>query len=312
MGMRSRLYGLTVESPRALSRPADPDSPVDVVIEFDDEPADQSDPIDGTTVLLDPAESRRYELVRRADGSLRYRLNGLADVEIDEDWSHLSCRMVPGADPRLLDVVLAGLVMATRMSIAGDVVLHSSGIEVDGSVVGLVGRSGGGKSTLAAMSCLAGARLVTDDVLRLRPRDGAFWCPTGVGHLRLRPTSKVLAENEDVAHDMSGDGRHLFAPDLAADREHRVDRLVMIRLVSEDGRLLRQRIPDAAALMAMMHQQRVLGWRDPDLNARHFAGLGELIDRVPVYAIDVPWGVEAGGIGEPLLELLTTPDDEAS
>lgn len=62
--------------------------------------------------------------------------------------------------------------------------------EVGGRAVAFIGSSGIGKTTLKALCCAAGARLVTDDVLRVEPRDGEGWCFHGTCTLRLRPAHR--------------------------------------------------------------------------------------------------------------------------
>jgi hypothetical protein len=64
-------------------------------------------------------------------------------------------------------------------------VLHASAVEIDGHVVGVLGPSGMGKSSLAAQLVLQGATFFTDDVLALE--SGAD------GHLRAHPGLSVLA-----------------------------------------------------------------------------------------------------------------------
>src|SRR5262249_28541243 len=46
--------------------------------------------------------------------------------------------------------------------------LHAAAVRLNGAAIGLMARSGGGKSTLAAALVLRGARMLCDDVLPLR------------------------------------------------------------------------------------------------------------------------------------------------
>lgn len=71
-----------------------------------------------------------------------------------------------------LDIIVYSNWLANR----GDLLLHASGIAIDGKGYAFVGRSGAGKSTLA--SSLMGKQNVTilgEDQVALRYKDGAFW-----------------------------------------------------------------------------------------------------------------------------------------
>jgi hypothetical protein len=63
--------------------------------------------------------------------------------------------------------LLLNQVLPVVLGRRGRLVLHASAIAIDDAVIAFVGRSGVGKSTLAAACCGAGARLVTDDALVL-------------------------------------------------------------------------------------------------------------------------------------------------
>lgn len=86
--------------------------------------------------------------------------------------------------------------------------LHASAVEVDEGVIAIVGRSGQGKSTLAAMLCAAGAKLITDDALRVVADDDGVCCFSGTSTLRLRPGAADLARAfaPGTAHS-TADGR---------------------------------------------------------------------------------------------------------
>ena len=72
----------------------------------------------------------------------------------------------------MVAILVTGLLVAYLLILDGQCVLHASAVEVDGAAVAFLGRSGIGKSTMATLCCAAGARLVTDDVLRLDTTSG--------------------------------------------------------------------------------------------------------------------------------------------
>ena len=71
--------------------------------------------------------------------------------------------------------------------------LHASAVAVDGIGLAFVGQSGRGKSTVAALMCVDGAELVTDDVLTVDPGPPVR-CQGGASELRLRAAAAHLAD----------------------------------------------------------------------------------------------------------------------
>ena len=89
--------------------------------------------------------------------------------------------------------VYAGNVLATVLELRGECILHASCVHVGGSTVAVVGDSGMGKSTVAALFCAEGAQLVSDDALRIDCADGNPICYRGTGQIRLRPAAARYA-----------------------------------------------------------------------------------------------------------------------
>lgn len=82
-----------------------------------------------------------------------------------------------------LDIL--GRVLATAMHAAGDLCFHASAVAIGGEGIAFLGSKGLGKSTLAWAMVRAGARLITDDTLRVQLDPGPLAHP-GVHELRLR------------------------------------------------------------------------------------------------------------------------------
>jgi hypothetical protein len=87
-------------------------------------------------------------------------------------------------DAARLDII--GRVLATAVHAAGAVCFHASAVAVDGEAIAFLGAKGFGKSTLAWALVRAGARLLTDDTLRVQ-LDATPVAYPGVHELRLRP-----------------------------------------------------------------------------------------------------------------------------
>ena len=79
-----------------------------------------------------------------------------------------------------------GRVLAIALHAAGDLCFHASAVTIGGTAMAFLGSKGMGKSTIAWALVRAGAKLITDDTLRVRlgPQLTAY---PGVHELRLRP-----------------------------------------------------------------------------------------------------------------------------
>ena len=148
-----------------------------------------------------------------------------------------------------------------------------------------------GKSTLATLLCAAGARLVTDDVLRLWRLADGFACHHGTGELRLRPNAAPMANLVPTGQtNRSTDGRTTVR---FSDTPHELPRLRAIFLPRPAREQRQLRVERLAPLQASFHLNgypRVLGWRVDEPRRRQFALSGELAQTVPVCQLHVPWG----------------------
>ncbi|MEO5929563.1 MAG: hypothetical protein ABIR47_06500 [Candidatus Kapaibacterium sp.] len=86
----------------------------------------------------------------------RFRIRDGREITVQPD---------PGVDVRVLRSLVMGPFMAMLLHQRGMLVLHGSGVEVDGRAIGFLGDSGQGKSTTAAALIAAGHRLISDDLL---------------------------------------------------------------------------------------------------------------------------------------------------
>ena len=120
---------------------------------------------------------------RRPDGFL-LRFRECGEFVISADLSEVEVRPDPPGRPELLPILLAGTASAFVLTLRGETVLHAERGRHRRRGVAFVGQSGRGKSTLAALLCLDGAELVTDDVLAVDP--GRRSRAPGGRELRLR------------------------------------------------------------------------------------------------------------------------------
>jgi len=125
---------------------------------------------DGNLVFLVPDQRPVLQLIVDPDFSRG---------EVVGDFSAFpneNCYPLENLDIRLVSAWLASL---------GDVMLHASGVLVDGRGFCFIGASGAGKSTLAArLFKTAGATVLGEDQIVLRNLDGRFWMYGTPWHMR--------------------------------------------------------------------------------------------------------------------------------
>jgi hypothetical protein len=156
--------------------------------------------------------SAKVQLYRsRDEWHLLYDDTGRFDI--DAAGQTIVWRALPDAseDAARLDVM--SRVLATAMHAAGDVCFHASAVAVGGKAIAFLGAKGFGKSTLAWALVRAGARLLTDDTLRIRLDETPLAYP-GVHELRLRHDAATRLPPDSFEAQIAGDRLVVDALDL--------------------------------------------------------------------------------------------------
>jgi hypothetical protein len=234
------------------------------------------------------------------------RFSGECDFRISPDRRSVLVDFAPDFDRGFVPIVLAGNVLASLLGLQGKCVLHASGVHRDGWTLAIVGASGVGKSTLAALFCAAGAQLVSDDLLRIDTNGGHPRCYTGTAQIRLRPKAAELADLFPLdARELTADGRIAVSPPQAQGPTFDLD-AALFPLPSRRARLLQvRRLPKKDALLSLLRYPRVLGWQEAALIRRHFEICAEIAERVPVFEATIPWGPPfPPGLSQALVEKL--------
>ena len=144
---------------------------------------------------------------------LLYDDTGRFDVDAGGDTIVWRAPRDVSEDAARLDVM--SRVLATAMHAAGDVCFHASAVATGGQAIAFLGAKGFGKSTLAWALVRAGARLLTDDTLRVRLDDTPFAYP-GVHELRLRRDAATRLPPDSREARVAGD--RLVVDALEGDR----------------------------------------------------------------------------------------------
>ena len=108
-------------------------------------------------------------------------------ISRDGSWARCYCR--EGATTEQVEAYFVGLVLPFLLQLRGKVGLHASAVALPEGVVGFLGNSGRGKSTMAMAFALAGYSLFSDDFLLVREEQPGFSVTAGLPHLRLSQES---------------------------------------------------------------------------------------------------------------------------
>lgn len=244
----------------------------------------------GDLLLDHRVQGRRWYAAVRDDDGVRFEVPGCGRFHLSRDLGSLTCEASAGAGAGLLPVMVAGNVLAFLLALRGWPVLHASAVEVEAGALAIVGLSGMGKSTLAAMLCAAGAGLVTDDVLRVDPDRCLVY--RGGSELRLRPRAAGLARHARMrrAPYRTADGRAAATPPTAVREELPLVGVIIPRPRRDVHRVSVSRLDEVQAVTTLLGVPRTLGWIDRAPLATHFAAATTLAARVPMHVVDVPWG----------------------
>lgn len=285
------LYGLCICSDLPLVAPAAPDNRLpDLTVRIGESLSAHASSSSGEVwARADFGNGFGVRLTRTSAGwSLFYPQTG--EFRLSADLRSATAHALAGRDA-ILPLLLAGSVPSWVLCLLGEPVLHASAVAVGDDALAFIGVSGMGKSTLAALLCSAGTRMVTDDVLRLARRGGDFFCHHGTGELRLREGAASLAERfSTISPIRSADNRvtlHLGANHASLPRL----RAIVIPQPSRTQTHLSVEL--LSAVEAGFHlnaSARVYGWQRDEPLRQQFELFTALAGQVPLFRARIPWG----------------------
>lgn len=285
-----RLHGLSLRSAIPLSGFVRTDGLHDVDVRWTPWKPVPTDPAPGRLVAASFASGRCLYVATEAAGRWTVRVGGICEFVIDGALDAVECRLDPGADPALAAVLLAGLVVAFLLNLAGECVLHASAVEIDGVAIAFAGHSGAGKSTLAALLCGDGARLITDDVLRLGLGERVVCVGRGP-QLRLRPGAAWTLDEFAVRPPWAPtvDGRLAVRPPPTGTDDVPLSAIVLPRLSRQASTIELRTVRGAASVTQLAAACRVTGWCDPAMLRMSFRSLTRVAAHIEVLEAVIPW-----------------------
>lgn len=308
MPNRYRCHGLVVASDLVLHLPpAAPAAQPDMVLRYSPSAVPVWTPQPEALLAAAWVESRQegYTAARTDDG-YRLRFPDLCDFDLSADLRVVTWRMAVGANPGVVAVLAAGALLAFRLVMAGDLVLHASAVEIRGRGLAFVGAPNAGKSTMATLMCAAGATMITDDVARITVDGDAPLIVPGSPESRLRPGASTLVERfDEVDTRITSDGRTAVTLPCSGAEPVPLGAIVIPVPARDRERIVLDLLSPGQALILLGQFPRLPGWIDPTVATRQFEMLADVVNRVPTYVGLTPWRRPfARNKGESLLDCL--------
>lgn len=231
------------------------------------------------------------EFYRSGDGYL-LRFPDLADFEVSADGTEVVAHPAEGTDEITVEHLYINQLVPLALSRQGRPAFHASAVTVPGGAVSFLGKTGMGKSTLAASFALQDAEFLTDDALLIEETtDGCLALPSHAS-VRLWEDSVEALVSDDIpkAHAISyTDKARLLAGDALAYSADPQPLLAAFVLEREDVAAVDIRtLTGLDRYMAWVGNSFLLDIEDHDLLARHFEWTHRISGSVPTFALDYP------------------------
>lgn len=181
---RYRVYGATVASDMKLSLPLHAEGDL-AAVELREAGDDTARLCAGVSFESDADDWSQF--ATPADGSTYACWRGVGEFLVAADGRFVRCRRFGAASHESFEVYMLGQALSFALVKQGLEPLHATVVEIDGRAAAFLGASGMGKSSLAACFLKAGYRVLTDDLLILRERDGEMLAYPGPPRLKLYP-----------------------------------------------------------------------------------------------------------------------------
>jgi hypothetical protein len=230
------------------------------------------------------------EFYRTDDGYL-LRFPNLADFAVSASGEVVVAHPATGTDEVTVEHLYINQLVPLALSRQGRPAFHASVVTVPGGAVAFLGKTGMGKSTLAASFAIEDAAFLTDDALIIDESDGIRAMPSHAS-LRLWEDSigALIPKNTMMAGAVSFTSKARL---LAGDALHYVDEPVPLLAAFA----LERNDVEAISMSPLTGSDRHMAWvgnsflldiKDRELLARHFDWTHRIADQVATFSLDYP------------------------
>jgi hypothetical protein len=288
--VRYTAYGHTLESAVRLRGLTPSPRPADIRIL-----ASRRPPVDDSTpaALSDRGVDGPWLQLRRSGDSLVLQFDGGGTFTLSSNGGVITVHI---DDDGLTDTVthlLIDQVLPLALGQRGRLVIHGSGVVLDGRAVAFVGPAGAGKSTLAGSLGRHGGIVIADDALVVEALAEAILIEPAYPAIRVWPDvlDMLGAGNAQPSIDARA-GKRLLGVNQGlsfVSTRARLERIYFVQPAPSDDIVI-ARLTDRDATIDLLSHTFVLDPSDRFRLARHFEQACEVVERTIVRTISFPRG----------------------
>ncbi len=231
------------------------------------------------------------EFYRSGEGYL-LRFPELADFEVSADGTEVIAHPAAATDEATVEHLYINQLVPLALSRQGRPAYHASVVTVPGGAVAFLGKTGMGKSTLAASFALRDAEFLTDDALLIEENESGCRAMPSHASLRLWDDSVEALVDERTAKasaiNYSSKARLLAGEALAYCEEPQtlLAAYVLERQGTQDVSI--RELSGLDRYMAWLGNSFLLDIEDHDLLSQHFEWTHRISGTVPTFSLDYP------------------------
>jgi hypothetical protein len=235
---------------------------------------------------------------RRLEGGSAYlRWKGMFEFLVSADGRRIEYQALPRASHEAFTTYLLGQVLSFSLLASGEEPLHGTAVVVNGQAVAFLGDCGYGKSTLGAAFLRAGHRILTDDLLALKPAGAGYLAYPGIPRIKLFPSVSRRVLRREAGTPLNHGTSKQILP-LAGDQAfQRPAPLAAMYVLSPPTprvrRVALEALSRSAALLELVRNTFNTVVQDRDRLARQFRFASRLAARIPVKLLTYPRNLAA-------------------
>ena len=226
------------------------------------------------------------------------RWHELCDFQVSQDGSQINCYPWAGAHWSDIKPFLLGRIIPLALNLRQVLTFHGGGVLSPQGTVGLIARSGMGKSTMVSSLACSGWPLITDDVLAVREEAEGFSALAGPSVVRLTPEAlghlhSQYSLSATPRPDYDKSSIHLREGGLSAAAQPLLAIYFLRRVASRpvEGVTIHHVTPKEALPLLTKYISNRKFLELPHIT-QYFGALTRLVSRVPVKILEYPSGLE--------------------
>ena len=225
----------------------------------------------------------------RSDAGYLLRFPDLADFEVSADGTEVIAHPAQGTNSATVEHLYLNQIAPLALSRQGQPAFHASVVTLCGGAVAFLGKSGMGKSTLAASFAFAGAAFLTDDSLVIEERDGGCFALSSHPSLRLWQDSVDALIGSEVVDSTqvsySSKARLLAGQTLTHSKDPVSVHAAFVLGEEEPEDIAIERLSGNERHMSWVMNSFLLDIEDRELLAEHFDWTHRISGKVPTFSL---------------------------